>query len=85
MAIVIGPRAGLSGGTVGQRAVGAAILVVGVVLIGMGLEAKGSFASRAKEFWDGTPTRKVMHLLGGGALCCIVGLGLALHGGGRKS
>jgi hypothetical protein len=65
----------------GQRAVGLAVLVVGVVLIVMGLEAKGSFASRAKEFWDGTPTNKVMSLLGGGAVCCIVGLGLALHGG----
>lgn len=67
-----------------QRAVGVAILVAGVVLIVMGIEAKGSFASRAKELWDGTPTEKVMGLLIGGAACVVVGLGLTLKAGGKK-
>jgi hypothetical protein len=65
-----------------NRALGMALLVVGVVLIGLGINASQSTASDFSRFFTGAPTDKSVWLLIGGVVAAIVGLFLSF---GRSS
>lgn len=56
-----------------NRALGIALLVVGVVLIIFGVNAADSFASNVKQFFTGSPTDKSMWLLICGIIAAVVG------------
>ena len=69
-----------------NKALGIALLVVGVVLLVWGLNAEGSFGSEVSKTFTGHPTDKAMWLIIGGAASGLTGLGLLLftgrhHGG----
>lgn len=64
-----------------NKAIGLAMLVVGVILVVYGISATDSFASEVKETFTGTPTDKSIWLLVGGAALGIVGLFVTLRPG----
>lgn len=49
------------------------LLVVGVVLIVLGVQAMNSLESDVNRFFRGTPTDKSVWMLVGGVLCAMVG------------
>jgi hypothetical protein len=61
-----------------NKAIGLALLVVGVILIVSGLNASDSFSSGVSRAFTGTPTDKTLWLLVGGVVAAIVGGVLAL-------
>lgn len=67
------------------RAVGAALLVVGIVLVFFGLDAKDSFSSEVTNFFEGTPSDKAMWLLTSGALLAVVGIVILVTRIGRRA
>jgi hypothetical protein len=64
-----------------QRVVGAVLLAAGIVLLIFGAQARGSFASKAKETFTGTPTNETTWYLVGGAVCAAAGVGLLVFKG----
>jgi len=64
--------------------VGIAILALGIVLLIFGFNASHSFGSDVSRAFTGNPTDKSMWLIIGGAVACIVGIGLALTGRRRS-
>lgn len=56
-----------------NKAIGLALLVVGIVLIVFGINASDSFGSDVSRFFNGTPTDKSMWLLLGGIAATICG------------
>jgi hypothetical protein len=65
------------------RAVGIALLVVGVVLIVFGMNAADSLGSRVSRLLTGTPSDKAIWLFVGGIAIAIIGLIMSLSGRGR--
>jgi hypothetical protein len=63
-----------------NKALGIALLVVGIALIGYGIDASNSVSSSVSRTFTGSPTDKTMWLLIGGAASAIVGLVLAVSG-----
>lgn len=63
-----------------NRAIGIALLVVGVALIVYGIDASNSVSSNVSRTFTGSPTNKTMWLLLGGAASAIVGLILTVTG-----
>jgi hypothetical protein len=63
-----------------NKAIGIALLVVGIALIGYGIDASNSFSSGVSRTFTGSPTDKTMWLLLGGIGAAIVGLALAVSG-----
>jgi len=61
------------------RAIGLAMLVIGVILVVYGINASDSVTSEVKEAFTGTPTDKSIWLLVGGATLGIVGLFMTLR------
>lgn len=57
---------------------GAVLLVVGLILLGIGINATDSFADQTKEFFTGKFTDRTTWLLLGGAACTVFGLGALL-------
>lgn len=68
-----------------NRALGAGMLVVGAILLFLGFDARGSFASDVSRAVDGTPTDKTVWLLGGGALLGVAGAVMLFMRGRRAS
>src|SRR5262245_44215577 len=66
-----------------NKALGIALLVIGVVLIVFGINATDSFQSDVSRFFTGTPTDKAIWLLIGGIASAIVGLVLSLGRTGK--
>jgi hypothetical protein len=66
-----------------NKAVGIALLVVGVILLVWGLNAQGSFGSEVSKTFTGHPTDRAMWLIIGGAASGVTGLGLLLFTGRR--
>lgn len=66
-----------------NRAIGIALLVVGVALIVYGIDASNSVSSNVSRTFTGSPTNKTMWLLLGGAASAIIGLVLTLTGLGN--
>ena len=65
------------------KAIGIAMLVIGVILVVYGINASDSVQSEVKEAFTGTPTDKSIWLLIGGAAVGIVGLFVALRPASR--
>ena len=63
-----------------QSVVGVALLVVGVVLIILGMQASTSVGSRLSELFTGAPSDRTIWLLVVGVVAAIIGLGLVLVG-----
>lgn len=57
-----------------NRAVSAACLVVGVLLVFWGVSARNSFNSDVSRAFTGQPTDKAMWLMGGGAALSVIGI-----------
>ena len=66
-----------------NKALGVALLVVGVILLVWGLNAQGSFGSEVSKTFTGHPTDKAMWLIIGGAASGLTGLGMLLFGRGH--
>lgn len=67
-----------------NRLLGLVLVVVGVVLFIIGLNASDSVADRMSNFFTGQFTDStVWYMLGGGALA-LFGLGMGALGGGRR-
>lgn len=60
-----------------QRIIGIALVVIGVVLLVMGINAADSFSSQISEFFTDSPTDKAIWLTIGGIAAIIVGAGMA--------
>ena len=58
-----------------------ALLVGGVVLMILGINATNSFSSDVSRFFTGSPTDKAVWMLIGGIVAVIVGLAMTLRGG----
>jgi hypothetical protein len=57
-----------------------ALLVGGVVLMIIGINATNSFSSDVSRFFTGSPTDKAIWMLIGGIVAAIVGLAMTLRG-----
>jgi hypothetical protein len=57
-----------------------ALLIGGVVLIIIGINATNSFSSDVSRFFTGSPTDKAVWMLIGGILAAVVGLAGTLRG-----
>jgi hypothetical protein len=51
-----------------------ALLIVGIVLIGYGINASNSLASDVSRFFTGSPTNKTVWFMIGGVVSAAVGL-----------
>ena len=56
--------------------IGIAFLLGGLLLIGLGISASGSLASRASEFFTGDPTDRTLVYWNSGGI--VLGLGVAM-------
>lgn len=63
-----------------DKIVSIALLVGGVVLIILGINAMNSFSSDVSRFFTGSPTDKAVWMLIGGVVAAIVGLTMTLRG-----
>ena len=63
-----------------NRIVSLALLVGGVVLMIIGINATNSFSSDVSRFFTGSPTDKAIWMLIGGLVAAIVGLTMTLRG-----
>jgi hypothetical protein len=57
-----------------NKIVSLALLVGGVVLIVIGINATNSFSSDVSRFFTGSPTDKAIWMLIGGAVAAVIGL-----------
>jgi hypothetical protein len=57
-----------------NKIVSLALLVGGIVLIVVGVNATNSFSSDVSRFFTGSPTDKAVWMLVGGSVAAIVGL-----------
>lgn len=62
-----------------NRAVGIALIAVGVILIIFGVNASDSVGSELSRLFTGTPTDKSIWLLVGGVIASCVGLTFCLR------
>jgi uncharacterized membrane protein YidH (DUF202 family) len=63
-----------------NKIVSLALLVGGVVLIIIGVNATNSFSSDVSRFFTGSPTDKAVWMLIGGILAAVVGLAGTVRG-----
>ena len=68
-----------------QRIIGFVVLVVGIVLFIVGLNASHSVADRASNFWSGRFTEATTWYIIGGIGLSILGLLMAVFTGRTKS
>ena len=64
-----------------NKIVSLALLVGGVILIVIGINATNSFGSDVSRFFTGSPTDKAVWFLIGGSVAAVVGLTMALRSG----
>jgi hypothetical protein len=57
-----------------------ALLIGGIVLIVVGINATNSFSSDVSRFFTGSPTDKAIWMLIGGILAAVAGLATLLRG-----
>jgi hypothetical protein len=60
-----------------QRAIGLALLGVGIVLLVLGINAADSFSSDVSRFFTGNPTDRAVWLMIGGVVALLLGAGIA--------
>jgi len=63
-----------------NKIISLALLVGGIVLIVVGVNATNSFSSDVSRFFTGSPTDKAVWMLIGGILAAVVGLAGTLRG-----
>ena len=63
-----------------NKLVSLALLIGGVVVIIVGINATNSFSSDVSRFFTGSPTDKAIWMLMGGLVAAIVGLTMTLRG-----
>lgn len=63
-----------------NRAVYLVLLVVGVVLVVLGINAADSLGSDISRFFTDEPTDKAIWMLIGGSVLCLIGAAGALYG-----
>ena len=63
-----------------NKIVSLALLVGGVVLIIVGVNATNSFSSDVSRFFTGSPTDKAVWMLIGGSVAAIAGLAMTVRG-----
>jgi hypothetical protein len=63
-----------------NKIVSVALLVGGIVLIVVGVNATNSFSSDVSRFFTGSPTDKAVWMLIGGILAAVIGLVGTLRG-----
>ena len=63
-----------------NKPISLALLVVGIVLIVLGINATNSFSSDVSRFFTGSPTDKAVWMLIGGIVAAIIGLVGTLRG-----
>ena len=63
-----------------QRIIGAVVLVVGIVLLIVGLNASHSVADRVSDFWTGRFTESTTWYIIGGIATGVLGLLIVLFG-----
>ena len=63
-----------------NRIISLALLVGGIVLIVIGVNATNSFSSDVSRFFTGSPTDKAVWMLIGGIVAAIIGLAGTLRG-----
>jgi uncharacterized membrane protein YidH (DUF202 family) len=63
-----------------NKAIGIALLAVGVMLIVFGVNASNSFNSDVSRFFNGRPTNETVWFLVGGVAACIIGVVALLKG-----
>jgi uncharacterized membrane protein YidH (DUF202 family) len=56
-----------------NKAIGAALLVVGIALIIYGINASNAVSSQVSQTFTGTPTDKALWMLIGGSAAVIIG------------
>ncbi len=57
-----------------------ALLVGGVVLMIIGINATNSFSSDVSQFFTGSPTDKAVWMLIGGIIATVIGLTMTMRG-----
>jgi hypothetical protein len=62
-----------------NKAIALALLVGGVILIVMGINANNSLSSDVSRAFTGNPTDRAMWMMIGGAVAAVVGLTLTLR------
>ena len=62
-----------------NKIVSLALLIGGVVLMVIGINATNSFSSDVSRFFSGSPTNKAIWMLIGGAVAAVIGLVSALR------
>ena len=62
-----------------NKALGAALLVAGIIMLVFGVSASDSLGSDISRFFTGNPTDKAIWLLIGGAVCSAAGLAMTLR------
>lgn len=67
-----------------QRIIGIVVLVVGVVLLLVGLNASHSAADRVSDFWTGRFTQATTWYIIGGIAAGVLGLLMAVFAGRRS-
>ena len=60
-----------------------ALLIGGVVLMIVGINATNSFSSDVSRFFTGSPTDKAIWMLIGGVVATVLGLTMTLRGRGQ--
>ena len=68
-----------------NKAIGLALLVVGIVLIVYGINASDSVSSHLSQTFNGTPTNKTMWLLVGGIGTAVVGAAVTVAGSWKSN
>ena len=63
-----------------NKIISLALIVGGVALIVVGVNATNSFSSDVSRFFTGSPTDKAVWMLVGGVLAVVVGLGGSFWG-----
>jgi uncharacterized membrane protein YidH (DUF202 family) len=63
-----------------NKIVSLALLVGGVVLMIIGINATNSFSSDVSRFFTGSPTDKAVWMLIGGIVATVVGLTMTMRG-----
>lgn len=67
-----------------NKALPLALLIGGVVLIVLGLQASNSLSSDINRFFTGNPTDKAIWMLVGGAVAAVAGLTMTFRGTKRS-
>ncbi|MGZ4961456.1 MAG: DUF3185 family protein [Limisphaerales bacterium] len=63
-----------------NKAIGIALLAIGIMLIVFGVNASNSFNSDVSRFFNGHPTNETVWYLVGGVAACIIGVVTLLRG-----